>query len=167
MSQYIIIGDLGGTKCAFSFFELSSTNKISSLGMEPVVLPIRSYASFCELMEAANEQLPTTRKIEGASGVCIGAAGVWDSNTQNIYLEHYWNGAADIGEMLSRFSVAPEKVLILNDFEAEAHCLLTSIVDKRKIIRQGHGTYPTERFLLIGPGTGLGVAVIDRDGSLR
>ncbi len=167
MSQYIVVGDLGGTKCAWSFFELNATNEIASLGMDPFAVRIHSFSSFSELVQAANEHFPAGKKMTGAQTICLGAAGLWNRDKQTISLQHYWNGVADVGEAASTLSLSADKILVLNDFEAEVHSLHTSVVQKSKLLRQGKGQQQAKRRVLVGPGTGLGVAVIDHDGSLR
>ncbi len=156
--SYVIAGDLGGTKSAWGAFSVTKDLSLGDLITAPIALLNNDYSSFKDVCIAAEKELGA--KFVESQGICIGAAGVWNSKERVVALPHYWKGTANIKEMEVALKLDPQKILILNDFEAEVRSVRTKVAKEALLVRKGSPLVESDKTILLGPGTGLGVAAL-------
>ncbi len=153
----IVVGDIGGTHCRFAIAELSE-------GQRPSVGPMRRYRSR-ELpgLAAAWAKFATE---EGGKLPCDAALGVAAPIDGDVlkFMNNNWR--------IPRHSITDdlglERLTLLNDFGAVSHAV--SILGPDEFVPLcGPGALPGNSIVTVmGPGTGLGVAILDqRDGAVR
>jgi glucokinase len=144
----ILAGDVGGTKTLLAVFDTAAMTIVRE-----TTLPSRELESLESAVEAFLLGAPRIR-VEGG---CIGVAGpVMDgrcvaTNLPWIVDERHLAAAAG----------APVK--LINDLEAAAHGVLTLPADKFLVLQAGTPK-PGGNVALIAAGTGLGQALVVRDG---
>jgi glucokinase len=150
----VLAGDVGGTKTALALFE-----KIAGGGLRLVrdgTLPSRDFAS----LELAIEQFLAAGARPPIEAVCLGVAGpVVDGRCVATNLP--WV----IDERLLTYAIPAPRVCLLNDLEVAAHGVLGLPEEDLRTLQAG---VPRRgNLVLIAAGTGLGEALIIRDGERR
>ncbi|MGE3691517.1 MAG: glucokinase [Novosphingobium sp.] len=148
----IVAGDIGGTNARFALAEVAK-GKVLSLG-EPVVLPASEFTGLAEAWQAFGERLNQPLPHHAAFGV----AGPVTGGPVRFVNSHWVVDPASLaGELgLDCFS-------LLNDFGAMAHAV--DALGPEHIVRLCGPDVPLPgrgAISVIGPGTGLGVAVLQR-----
>lgn len=148
----IVVGDIGGTNARFALAEVAD-GRVVALG-EPVVLPTAGYAGLPDAWktygERIGEPLPRRASLAIAGPVTGGPVG---------FLNSHWVVYPD---RLER-ELGLDTVLLLNDFGAMAHAVHAldahhfTHVCGPDVPLPDHGA-----ITVLGPGTGLGVAVLQR-----
>jgi len=164
--DYVIAGDLGGTKTAWVAFELTKDKTLGRMIGEPFALVDTEYKSFSSLAADADGNFPKGVNFKKAAAISIGAAGVWDAKDQVVKLPHYWEGEANIGEFIRSQKIDPKHVRILNDFESEVRCIATEVVADAVVLQKSQSVPDATSSILIGPGTGLGVAALTKENTV-
>lgn len=149
----IVVGDIGGTHARFAIAELSG-------GARPRLGPMRKYrtrehdglaAAWARFAREAGEPLPAAASLAVAAPI---------EGEVLRFLNSPWR--------IDRRTIAAELELdrlhLLNDFGAVAHAV--SVLDEGELEPiAGPGALPAEGVVsVIGPGTGLGVALLARRG---
>jgi glucokinase len=149
----VLAGDIGGTKSDLALFE----TKADGLRMlRDATLPSRDFAS----LELAIEQFLARGPRPAIDAVCLGVAGpVVDGRCQATNLP--WV----IDEKLLGYAIPAPRVKLLNDLEVAAHGVMRLPEDELRTLQVG---VPRRgNLVLIAAGTGLGEALIIRDGDRR
>ena len=149
----IVVGDIGGTHCRFAIAELGE-------GQRPVIGPLRRYRSR-ELPGLAE----AWAKFAGEEGgdlprqAALGVAAPIEGDELR-FMNNDWR--------IPRHSIAEdlglERLTLLNDFGAVSHAV--SILGPDELIPLcGPALLPEQAIVsVMGPGTGLGVAILDQRG---
>ena len=149
----VLAGDVGGTKTALALFDKTER------GLVPVrddSLPSRGFAS----LEAAIEKFLGAGPRPAIAAVCLGVAGpVVDGRCVATNLP--W--VIDEGALASAIPAA--RVKLLNDLEVAAHGVMGLPETELRMLQSGLARRGNQ--VLIAAGTGLGEAVIVRDGERR
>ena len=149
----VLAGDIGGTKSDLALFETQA----GGLRMvRDATLPSRDFAS----LELAIEQFLSSGPRPGIDAVCLGVAGpVVDGRCQATNLP--WV----IDEKLLTYAIPSPRVKLLNDLEIAAHGVMRLPEEELRTLQIG---MPRRgNLVLIAAGTGLGEALIIRDGNRR
>lgn len=150
MHPYLICGDIGGTKTLL---------RAAVTGDYPSELCLEkrydscAYNSFDEVLADFLQHLPTLPEV-----ICLAIAGPV-ANQQVTLTNLNWHVSAQ--HIQKRFSIPA--VSILNDFEAVAHAIAV-LTDEDQITLQAGSPQPTATRVVLGAGTGMGVAwLVNRD----
>lgn len=145
----VLVGDIGGTNARLSVLE-------GDCQSAPVVLRCSNFSSLEQLLDHAIVAFGV--KIGGA---CIGIAGPVIGDEVNI-TNRGWTFSIES----TRKALRLDRFLVVNDFAALAAALPT--LDANSLVRiGGGGLRPSMPQLIIGPGTGLGMAVVLRGDSTQ
>ncbi|MGB1091462.1 MAG: glucokinase [Oceanobacter sp.] len=147
-----LVADVGGTNARFALVENGST-EISQI----ISLPTSDYAS---LEQAAEDYLSRIDAIGSLSGACFAlACPVHQLPIQMTNLD--WMIAPE--NLAKALNISAEKVLLINDFTAQAMAMVS--LPENEFIKLSGSTTATPANqqqqlpqLVVGPGTGLGVA---------
>lgn len=149
----IVVADIGGTHARFALAELSETDR-------PKIGPMHRYrtrehsdlrSAWAAFSRDAGETLPDQAAIAVAAPI---------EGEELRFMNSHWR--------LSRFGLAEELLLermtLLNDFGAVANAV--SVLEGDELLPVwGPNSLPKNNIItVIGPGTGLGVAILDRRG---
>lgn len=154
MTDQIITVDIGGTHARFAFARLAQHCCVEL--SEPVTLKTADFASFPtawqEFERRAGRPLPRR--------VAIAIAG-----PTNGEIIRFTNNPWIIRPALLREKLAVDEFLLVNDFEAVGHAVAQLGGEYFEPICGPDSAIPTHGIVsVIGPGTGLGVAQLWRDG---
>lgn len=146
----VLIGDIGGTNARFSLIE----NKDS----EEQIFPTKTVADFSNIDEAIEQGILPLTKLKPKS-IMLAMAGPVEgneiplTNSQWVIRPH---------QLMSKLQFS--NVFVINDFEAQA--LATTALPPEYLQEIGNlNTTPMGTRVVLGPGTGLGVAgLIHLDG---
>jgi glucokinase len=148
----IVVGDIGGTNARFALAEVED-GRVVSLG-EPVILPTKDHAGLPSAWRAygaqIGEPLPRLASFGIAGPVTGGPVG---------FLNSHWVVYPDTIER----DLGLDRALLLNDFGAMAHAV--HALDAQYIAHVCGPDVPLPArgaISVLGPGTGLGVAVLQR-----
>ncbi|MGQ2931783.1 MAG: glucokinase, partial [Sphingopyxis sp.] len=155
MSESIVTVDIGGTHARFAIAEIAD-GRVLSLG-EATTLHTRDHASFQTAWEDFGRQqggvLPR--------GVAIAIAGPTRGEVIRFTNNPWIIRPALIGEKLN-----VDRYVLVNDFEAVGHAVAQADSGYFETLCGPETPLPeTGTISVIGPGTGLGVAHIRRDGT--
>lgn len=150
----VLAGDVGGTKSALALFEVNSSGALQLV--RDGTLPSREFDS----LELAIEQFLAAGERPAIDSVCLGVAGpVVDGRCVATNLP--WI----IDEKLLTLAIPCPRVKLLNDLEIAAHGVLGLPEDELRTLQAG---VPRRgNLVLVAAGTGLGEALIIRDGERR
>lgn len=148
----IVVGDIGGTNARFALAEVQG-GRVLSLG-EPVILPTAGHAGLPSAWKAygklIGEPLPRLAALGIAGPVTGGPVG---------FLNSHWVVYPDTLER----DLGLDHVLLLNDFGAMAHAVHALDAEHFAHICGPNVPLPDHGAIsVLGPGTGLGVAVLQR-----
>jgi glucokinase len=147
----VLAGDVGGTKTALALFEKDARGAVTLV--RDGTLPSREFAS----LEAVIERFLAAGPRPPIAAVCLGVAGpVVDGRSQATNLPWIIDERS-----LARAIPAP-KVKLLNDLEVAAHGVLALPESDIRTVQTGVSR--RGNLVLIAAGTGLGEALIIRDG---
>jgi glucokinase len=150
----VLAGDVGGTKSALALFDKDDRGGLRLV--RDGTLPSRQFAS----LELAIEQFLAAGERPAIAAVCLGVAGpVVDGKCVATNLP--WV----IDERVLRAAIPSPRVKLLNDLEVAAHGVLGLPPTELRPLQPGL-TRPGN-LVLIAAGTGLGEALIIRDGDRR
>lgn len=152
----VVVGDIGGTHCRFAIAELRE-------GQRPIIGPMRRYRSR-ELpgLAEAWAKFATEESGELPRDAALGVAAPIESDVLR-FMNNDWR--------IPRHSIADdlglERLTLLNDFGAVSHAV--SILGPDELIPLcGPEKLPESGVVTVmGPGTGLGVAILDRRAGVR
>jgi len=143
-ADYALVGDIGGTNARFALVRRGA--------YEPEQIRVLATNEFANLDTAVSQYL-TEVGVQGVDEICVAIAGPVQRENLQLTNSHWHFTRAEIMQRLglSRFKV-------INDFTAMA--LGVPHVDAAHLISvgQGNAPVPSAPRLIIGPGTGLGVA---------
>ena len=149
----VLAGDIGGTKSDLALFE---TTPAGPRMVRDATLPSRDFAS----LELAIERFLDAGPKPRIDAVCLGVAGpVIDGRCQATNLP--WV----IDERLLTQAIPAPRVKLLNDLEVAAHGVLGLPEHDLRTLQAGQPR--RGNLVLIAAGTGLGEALIVRDGERR
>lgn len=152
----LVVGDIGGTHCRFAIAELSG-------GQRPKIGPMRRYRS--RELPGLKEAWAKFAAEEGGElprDAALGVAAPIESDVLR-FMNNDWR--------IPRHSIASdlglERLTLLNDFGAVSHAI--SILGADELIPLcGPERLPDNGVVTVmGPGTGLGVAILDRRDGVR
>lgn len=146
----ILGGDLGGTKTLLALAEKDAGGGLAIVRQQRYASA--DYADFASLL---GEFLTGSGPIEAA---CFGIAGPTDGQTAKLTYLPWRLSAAELGR---RFALG--RVALTNDFAAAAHGLPLVAAEHIRPLYRGMPVVGAPR-LLLGAGTGLGVAGLVWDG---
>jgi glucokinase len=150
----VLAGDVGGTKSALALFDKDDRGGLRLV--RDGTLPSRQFAS----LELAIEQFLAAGERPAIAAVCLGVAGpVVDGKCVATNLP--WV----IDERVLRAAIPSPRVKLLNDLEVAAHGVLGLPPAELRPLQPGL-TRPGN-LVLIAAGTGLGEALIIRDGDRK
>jgi glucokinase len=149
----ILAGDVGGTKTDLALFEATPTGRRLVRG---AVLPSRDFAS----LESAIEHFLTAGPPAVIEAACVGVPGpVVDGRATATNLA--WH----IDERALAGAIPAKRARLLNDLEATGYGVLALPESSFAVLQAGIPRGDT--LALIAAGTGLGQAMILRDGGRR
>jgi glucokinase len=150
----VLAGDVGGTKSALALFDTDGRGGLRLV--RDGTLPSRQFAS----LELAIEQFLAAGERPAIAAVCLGVAGpVVDGKCVATNLP--WV----IDERVLRSAIPSPRVKLLNDLEVAAHGVLGLPPADLRTLQPGQAR--PGNLVLIAAGTGLGEALIIRDGDRR
>jgi glucokinase len=150
----VLAGDVGGTKTALALFEKDARGAVRLVRED--TLPSRDFAS----LELAIERFLDAAPRPSIAAVCLGVAGpVVDGRAQATNLP--WI----IDERMLARAIGSPRVKLLNDLEVAAHGVLGLPDGDLRTLQAGRPRHGNQ--VLIAAGTGLGEAIIVRDGERR
>jgi glucokinase len=150
----VLAGDVGGTKSALALFDTDGRGGLRLV--RDGTLPSRQFAS----LELAIEQFLAAGERPAIAAVCLGVAGpVVDGRCVATNLP--WV----IDERVLRSAIPSPRVKLLNDLEVAAHGVLGLPPADLRTLQPGQAR--PGNLVLIAAGTGLGEALIIRDGDRR
>ena len=150
----VLAGDVGGTKTALALFDKDAGGALTLVRER--TLPSAGFAS----LELAIEQFLAAAPPPAIDAVCLGVAGpVVDGRCQATNLP--WI----IDERLLTYAIPSPRVRLLNDLEVAAHGVLGLPDNEIRTLQSGRPR--RGNLVLIAAGTGLGEALIVRDGERR
>ena len=148
----IVVGDIGGTNARFALAEVAH-GRVISLG-EPVILPTKHHSGLPSAWRAYGEliggPLPALASL-GIAGPMTGGPVDFNNSDWVVY-----------PDTIER-ALGLDRVLLLNDFGAMAHAV--HALDAHHFVHVcGPDVPPPDHgaISVLGPGTGLGVAVLQR-----
>ena len=148
----IAVADVGGTNARFAIAEVAG-GKVLALG-EPVVLAAKDHAGLAEAWQAFGAELGEPLPQHAAFGL----AGPITGGPVHFVNSHWVVDPASVEREL-----ALESALLLNDFGAMAHAAhALPAGDLAHLFGPDVPLARTGAISVIGPGTGLGVAVLQR-----
>jgi len=140
-----LLGDIGGTNARFSM--------IGRHRHEEQIFPTDQVCDFHNIDDAIEQRILPLAK-EKPRTLVLAVAGPVEGDVIPLTNSHWM---IDAKALISRFGF--ENVLIINDFEAQA--LATTVLDDIYLKKIGNGaTVEHGSRVVLGPGTGLGVAGI-------
>ena len=148
----IVAGDIGGTNARFALAEVAD-GRVVSLG-EPIILPTKDHAGLPGAWQAygalIGEPLPRLAALAIAGPVTGGPVG---------FLNSHWVVYPDTLEQ----DLGLDRALLLNDFGAMAHAVHALGAEHFVQVCGPDQPLPEHGAIsVLGPGTGLGVAVLQR-----
>lgn len=150
--ETLLVADIGGTNARFALV-VSGENRLSRF----MSLPTRDYSG---LIPAACEYLD---RIPGKrpSRACIAVACPVRGDSISLTNSDWSFSVEEVRQTLNL-----QRLMVVNDFKALAAGVPLLATDQRVQIGSG-SPVPDRPISVIGPGTGLGVATIVRDGGRR
>jgi glucokinase len=146
----ILAGDVGGTKTALALFEGGASGLVA---VREAALPSRQFRTFEETLAAFLGDGPPAH----LAAACFGVAGaVVDGRSTATNLP--WT----MDETTLAGVLSVKRVRLLNDLEATAHGVLELPPDRLAVLQEGRAQ--PGNYAVIAAGTGLGEALIIRDG---
>ncbi|KAA7897560.1 glucokinase, partial [Salmonella enterica subsp. enterica serovar Lubbock] len=144
MNDYTLVGDIGGTNARFALVRRG--------GHVPEQIRVLATNEFANLDTAISHYLKDLG-IAGVDEACVAIAGPVQRETLQLTNSHWCFTRAGMRRLLGFTTFK-----VINDFTAMA--LGVPHVETAHLVTVGHGSAPVERAprLVIGPGTGLGVA---------
>jgi len=151
----VLAGDVGGTKTDLALFEKDAHGNGLKM-VRDMTLPSGDFPS----LEAIIERFINAGPRPVVEAACLGVAGpVVDGRCQATNLP--WV----VDERLLTYSIPSPRVKLLNDLEVAAHGVLGLPDEDLRSLQQGVAR--RGNLVLIAAGTGLGEALIIRDGDRR
>jgi len=155
----IVTVDIGGTHARFAIAS-SDANGVISLG-EPITLHTEDHVSFQTAWEAYRTQMGGSLPPRVAMAIAGPVGGPEYPNRVIRFTNNPWI----IRPALMREKLGAEQHVIVNDFEAVAHAVASAQDEEFEHLAGPEGPLPpTGRLTVMGPGTGLGVAHLYREG---
>lgn len=152
MSLRIAVADIGGTNARFALADIAEGQVVAL--SEPVVLPTAGHAGLADAWRAFGERIGEPLPRQAALGIAGPVTG-----GPVRFLNSHW--VVDPDRLAS--DLALDRHILLNDFGAMAHAVdqlgpewLVSVCGPDKPLPERGA------ISVIGPGTGLGVAVLQR-----
>jgi len=151
-SELVFVADIGGTTTRFGIAELKRNEAPGLLLVEEIPTShIKDVSRTCwEFLGRAKQRIGRRPKRG-----CIAAAGPCADGVVRITNARL---VADERQLAKKLKI---KIAVINDFEALAYAIPTLGEHDTVALRKGKGGGPVA---LVGPGTGLGKALILRDG---
>lgn len=151
----LVAVDIGGTHARFAVAEIAADGAIA-LG-EPATLKTQDYASFQTAWEAFAAQQGGTLPRAAAIAIAGPVSGEWIKFTNNPWI---------IRPALIAEKLGVERFTLINDFGAVGHAVARAGPEHFAHLAGPDAPLPSAGTLsVVGPGTGLGVAHVWRDGS--
>ena len=148
----IVVGDIGGTNARFALAEIEG-GRVISLG-EPVILPTARHAGLPSAWQAYRKMIDAPLPRLASLGIAGPITGGPVSFLNSHWIVHPDTIEADLGL---------DKVLLLNDFGAMAHAVHALDPEHFAHVCGPDTALPAHGAIsVLGPGTGLGVAVLQR-----
>lgn len=154
----ILAGDVGGTKCTFTLFTQSDSDLNPAFRMS---LPTKSATAFESLLaQFRNEATSHGHKLDQLRAAAFGVAG---AVVGDRVLSSNLPWPVEKASIASALTLAPNKVLLLNDLVAAAASL--AHLNNEDLLKLNDGVRePRAPMALIAAGTGLGEAILFWDG---
>jgi glucokinase len=146
MTHVNIIADIGATNARFALLEVGQTGL-----MLPHTLAAADYANLTEAVAAYVEMVG----VAHVSGACIAIAGPVHKPVFTLANNHWQVNKHEVEKLLRC------QVLWLNDFAAQAWGVTALVPAQQMIVKSGTAVSDGNR-LVVGPGSGLGVAGLVR-----
>jgi glucokinase len=143
-----LVADIGGTNARFLCAPISRPLEIT---LAPLVLPCADYPSFDVLLNDAVARLEPRCEVREVGFAVAGPLA--DDEISMVNLP--W--VVRQSRCVAQFATA--RCTLLNDFEAIAHLAATDVSDHLQGVGGGRAVFGCARVVL-GPGTGLGVAAV-------
>ncbi len=150
----IVVGDIGGTHARFALAEVAG-GRVLSLG-EPVILRTREHAGLPSAWAAYRDQMAGQGPLPRIAS--FGVAGPLTGGPI-----HFMNSKWVIEPATIERDLDLDRVLLLNDFGAMAHAVNALDAEYFAHVCGPDAALPDHGAIsVLGPGTGLGVAVLQR-----
>lgn len=148
--SYALVGDIGGTNARFALWRGQRLNAVQVLRTADYVLPEDAVRAYLQAIE---------HDVSELGAVCLACAGPV-SGDEFVFTNNHWR----LSRRAFRESLGLDELLLINDFSAMA--LGITQVPESELLTVCQGiTEPDRVRLVIGPGTGLGVAgLLPREG---
>ncbi|MEY2624270.1 MAG: glucokinase [Pseudomonadota bacterium] len=152
VSDCLLVGDIGGTNARFALYDSSGGSDGAGKLLVRQTFAASDFARFTDAVNAFLQRSGVeASQLKGASfAVASPLAG------QEI---RFTNSPWCFSRESLRSEIGVSRLTLVNDFEALAHGVPRMIEDGLRPLRQGEGDERSPK-LVLGPGTGLGVAAI-------
>ncbi len=152
-----LLGDIGGTNSRFAVFDTTTGD-----GIEVFRRRNADFASFPDVLQDILGDIDAA--LLGQIATCtLAVAGQVDGGQAHLTnLPEFRFDAAALSKQIGNCSGHPVTVHLLNDFEALAHILPYLKPEDLHPLKLGTAD-PDGPFLVIGPGTGLGLGILIQD----
>ncbi len=151
MIKTFLVADIGGTNSRFSIFQ-QNLEQLQQL--DSIWLKTDSSNSFIEILETLKNS-SLLKDIKKFTAVTIAAAG--PVNIEGICNPPNIKWKLSVNELKQFFPNT--KVSLINDFLAQSFAVLTPVIAKAKVLKEG-SQQSFGVLGVIGPGTGLGKSIL-------
>jgi len=153
----VLAGDVGGTHATFRFSELQPDGSLDTLIEKS--FPSRDFENFHGLLERLFNTSDTLAARPRIAATCLAVAGPVEGNIATLS-NLGWK--VDAAEIATKFGL--KSLRLINDFHAAGHGVMT-LGEHRLHSLQAAEPVVDGTIAVIGAGTGLGVAILEREGA--
>lgn len=150
-SQAILVGDVGGTNVRLAIAHIDSNSHVELSHVER--MPVLSFPSLEDAIEAWQKEGRTLP----ASAV-FALAGPTGADEV-----HFTNSSWVVSASATKARFGFQNVTLVNDFAAQARAVPSNKADAFEVLIEGEAQ-PNAPIVVLGPGTGLGMALLVPDG---
>ncbi|MCZ8207665.1 MAG: glucokinase [Hyphomonadaceae bacterium] len=150
-SQAILVGDVGGTNVRLAIAHIDSNSQVELSHVER--MPVLSFPSLEEAIEAWQAEGRTL-----PSSAVFALAGPTGADEV-----HFTNSSWVVSASATKARFGFQNVTLVNDFAAQARAVPSNNEDAFEVLIEGEAQ-PGAPIVVLGPGTGLGMALLVPDG---
>ena len=150
-SQAILVGDVGGTNVRLAIAHIDSNNQVELSHVER--MPVLSFPSLEDAIEAWQKDGRTL-----PSSAVFALAGPTGADEV-----HFTNSSWVVSASATKARFGFQSVTLVNDFAAQARAVPSNNADAFEVLIEGEAR-PDAPIVVLGPGTGLGMALLVPNG---
>jgi glucokinase len=151
-SQAILVGDVGGTNVRLAIAHIDSNQQVELSHVER--MPVLSFPSLEDAIEAWQKEGRTL-----PSSAVFALAGPTGADEV-----HFTNSSWVVSASATKSRFGFQSVTLVNDFAAQARAVPSNNADAFEVLIEGQAR-PDAPIVVLGPGTGLGMALLVPDGN--